>query len=358
MTKRDLNRICLKATASVHECIQLIEQNRQGIALIIDEDGRLIGTVTDGDIRRYILAGRALSEPTSEVMWTRPLTVTMDTPRTQIRELMHENMVRNIPILDTECRPVDLVNISDFVNGHDDEQIAFIMAGGEGKRLRPITETIPKPLIKVGNKPILGNIITGFREAGIMNIYIAVNYKSDIIEEYVKNNFNHGLKLTCLKEKKKLGTAGALSLLPHTPTKPFIVINGDIITRANFGRLLDFHNEHRCVMTVAATQYMLEVPYGVLDLTGHYLMDVKEKPTEKFLCNAGIYVINPEVLSLVPKDTEFDMPDLIRTLVQKGLPITTFPIHEYWIDVGQLQQLNKARNDMENNENVTRVLAA
>ncbi len=351
MTNRDLSKLCLEESSTVRECIELIDKNKQGVALILDDAGQLKGTVTDGDIRRFILAGRSLDQLTTQVMWTSPLTVPVGTSRADIRGMMLKNHVRNIPMLHKDGRLHDLVNLSELVNGAEDDQIAFIMAGGEGKRLRPLTETIPKPLIKVGEKPIIAGIIEGFRDAGIMNIFVSVNYKSQAIEEYLDKNFNHGLKLTCLKEKMKLGTAGALTLLPEPPTQPFIVINGDIITRTNFGRLLEFHNQHRCVMTVAATQYVLEIPYGVLELCGHYMMDVKEKPEKKFLCNAGIYVINPEVLSFIPSDTMFDMTDLIRTLVNRGLPITTFPIREYWLDVGQFDELQKARNDIEKVDN-------
>ncbi len=353
MTKKDLTQICLTASATVHECIAMIDRNRQGIALIVNGDGKLAGTITDGDIRRFILAGHSLDETAGSMMWTSPMTVPVGTTRAEILAMMNNSHIRNIPVLDKDDRLHDLVNLSDLVSGTDDEQIAFIMAGGEGKRLRPITTKIPKPLIKVGNKPIIANIIDGFHAAGIVNIFISVNYKSDIIQDYLARNFNHDLKLTCLKEKIRLGTAGALTLLPKAPTKPFIVINGDIITRTNFGRLLEFHNQHRCVMTVAATQYMLKIPYGVLELESHYLLGVKEKPEQKFLCNAGIYVINPEVLSFIPKDTRFDMTELIRELVSRGLPLTTFPIREYWIDIGQIEELNKARTDMEKDRNGT-----
>lgn len=351
MTRKALNTICLSQSSTVRECIELIDRNKQGIALIVDAAGRLRGTVTDGDIRRFILQGSSLDESVSQVMWASPLTVPEGTPLNDIRDLMRKRHVRNIPVVDDRNHPVDLVNLGDLASGADDEQTAFIMAGGEGRRLRPLTATIPKPMLKVGDQPIIASIIDGFRAAGIMNIYVSVNYKSDVIEDYLRKNFNHGLKITCLKEKMKLGTAGALKLLPDTPPKPFIVINGDIITKTNFRRLLDFHNEHRCVMTVAATQYVLEIPYGVLDLAGHYLLGVKEKPRQTLLCNAGIYVVSPEVLAYIPDNTQFDMTQLIEEVVRRGMPVTPFPIREYWIDIGQAQQLNKARSDMEKERN-------
>ena len=255
-------------------------------------------------------------------------------------------MVRNIPIIDKKGRPHNLMTITDLVSEKSDCETAVIMAGGEGRRLRPITEKIPKPMIKVGDKPIIKNIIDAFVEIGIEKIYISVNYKAEVIENYLKKYANKGVKIEYLEEHKKLGTAGALTLLPEIPSRPFIVINADIVTKTNFARLIEFHNQHRCVMTVAATQFEFNIPYGVLNLSEHYLLGIQEKPEQKLLCNAGIYMINPEVLPVIPKDTEFNMTDLINELVRKGLPLTTFPIHEYWIDIGRMEDLEKVKNDI------------
>ncbi|MCK4820336.1 hypothetical protein KA005_31520 [bacterium] len=186
------------------------------------------------------------------------------------------------------------------------------------------------------------NIIDNFVKFGILNIYISINYKANVIKDYFGDGSKHGVKITYIKEKNELGTAGALTLLPDIPLKPFVVINGDVITKTNFLRLSEFHNQHRCVMTVAAIQYKFNISYGVLNLSGHYLLGIEEKPQRKILCNAGIYMLNPEVLSLIPKDSKFDMTDLIKEIVKKGLPIATFPIHEYWIDIGEFEELKKA----------------
>lgn len=346
MKDQDITKFCLKKSASVHKCLEVVNQNKQGIALVVDAQGRLIGTVTDGDIRRFILAGRSIEEPVSSVMWANPLTAPLGTSEKELRELMSKHLVRNIPILDKAGHPCKVVDIRDIVFEEGVGQSAIIMAGGEGERLRPITDDIPKPMIKVGGKPILENIINAFARSGIFNIYISLNYKAEIIENYFKDGSDYGVKISYLKESKKLGTAGALTLLSEISSRPLLVINGDVITKTNFLRLIEFHNQHRCVMTVASIQYMFKVPYGVLDLSGHYLLGIKEKPQQNFLCNAGIYMINPEVIPLIPKDTEFNMTDLIKELVRKGLPVTTFPIHEYWIDIGQMNDLRKAQNDI------------
>ena len=343
MKDKDINRFCVKENDSIRSCMEVIDQNKQGIALIVNTEQRLTGTVTDGDIRRIILAGKSLEGPVSKIMWTDPLSTSSDSSETEIKELMNRYLVRNIPILDENGCPCRIVNLRDLVPEEDGGQCAVIMAGGEGKRLRPITEGIPKPMIEVGGKPILESIIKALTQNGIPRMFISVNYKADVIEDYFQDGSNHGAEITYLKEEKKLGTAGALTLLPEIPSKFLLVINGDVITKTNFSRLIDFHRAHRCVMTVAATQYVFDIPYGVLELSGHYLLGIKEKPKKRFLCNAGIYMINTEVLPLIPKDTEYDMTDLIKTLVAKGLPVTTFPVHEHWIDIGRMEDLKRVK---------------
>jgi dTDP-glucose pyrophosphorylase len=326
--------------------MEVIDKNRYGIALITDNDGLLLGTVTDGDIRRYILSERSIDEPILNMMWNKPVTISHNASEKDIRELMNKNLFRNIPILDDSGRPCNIVHIEDFTAEKNNVHCAVIMAGGEGKRLRPITEDTPKPMVKVGGKPILEKIIDCLAKSEISNIYISLNYKADLIEEYFKDGSGFGVNISYLKEDKKLGTAGALTLLKEVPSQPLLVINGDVLTMTSFHRLLEFHKHHRCVMTVAATQYMLKVPFGVLNLTGHYLLGIEEKPEQRFLCNAGIYIVEPEMLSLIPNDSGFDMTDLVNELIKKGLPIATFPIHEYWIDIGQMDDLEKAQKDI------------
>ena len=347
MKDKDINQFCLKESATVRECMGVIDKNKQGIALIVNTQGRLIGTVTDGDIRRFILAGHSIDKSVASVMWTKPLTAPLGTSEKELKELMNKHLVSNIPILDSNGCPFKIINLRDIVSEEVVCQYAVIMAGGKGKRLKPITKNIPKPMIKVGNKPILENIINYLKESAIVNIYISLNYKADIIENYFKDGSEYGVNITYLKEDKELGTAGALTLLPEIPSSPLLVINGDVITKTNFLRLIEFHKQHRCVMTVAATQYKLNIPFGVLNTSGHYLLGIEEKPEQRFLCNAGIYMLNPEALPLIPGDTEFDMTDLIIELVRKGLPVTTFPIHESWVDIGHTDDLRKAQNDLE-----------
>jgi len=322
--------------------MEVIDANKQGLALIVDRTGRLVGTVTDGDIRRFILTGASIEEPVTKVMMTQPLTLPAQASPKKAIEIMKKSMVRNIPLLDSRGRPQGLINLSDVISDDETERVGVIMAGGEGKRLRPLTEDIPKPMVKIGGKPILENIIAGFAEVGIRKIYISLNYKAHVIQKYFGDGSRHGVAIEYLIEKKKLGTAGALALLPERPFRPIVVINGDVITRTNFLRLLEFHKEHKCVMTVAAVQYKFRIPYGVLKLSGHYLLGIEEKPQKRFFCNAGVYVLNPEVLDFILENEKTDMSDVIEKLVRKGLPLSIFPVHEYWVDIGDHLDLKKA----------------
>ena len=346
MKDENIEQFCLRESASIHACMEVIDKNKQGIALVVNAQRRLIGTITDGDIRRFILSGGSVEQTVSRVMWSNPLTAHLGTSREEIRELMNRHLVRNIPILDEDGCPCNVVSLRDIVSEEDDGQCAVIIAGGEGKRLRPMTGDIPKPMVRLNDKPILENIMKALTKGGIGNIYISINYKADVIEDYFKDGSAYGAKIDYLREKRKLGTVGPLTLLPEVPTEPLLVINGDVITKTNFSRLIEFHKQHRCIMTVAAIQYMLKIPYGVLDLSGHYLLGVEEKPRKIFLCNAGIYMINPEVIPIIPKNRKFDVTDLIKELVRKGLPVTAFPIHEYWIDIGRPEDLKKAQIDL------------
>lgn len=342
-SEKNVEKFCINKEATVREVMQLIDKNKEGIALVVDKNHRLIGTITDGDIRRFLIADRSLEETADKIMYVSPMTASISTPKESIRELLQRYRIRNVPLVDDQGRPKQLVSYRDFLGDGKTESVAVIMAGGEGKRLRPLTEHTPKPMIEVGDKPVLESIIRLLAAANIKKIYISVNYMADAIENYFKDGSHLSVSIQYLREQKKLGTAGALTLLPETPKNPFLVINGDIVTKIDLRRLFDFHDYHRCVMTIGAVLYRFNVPYGVFDLAGHYVMKVNEKPEQKFFCNAGIYAMNPEVLHFINKDTSVDMTDLMEKVVGSGLPVGAFPIHESWIDIGKIEDLHRAR---------------
>ena len=341
----DLSEMCLPADATARQAMQSIERNRSGVVLITDDAGRLIGTVTDGDIRRAILAQRSLESSVVDIMCHSPITAKPEDSRERVQELMDLHRLRQIPVADDAGQPIRLWDIRDLVHRVETFPLAVVMAGGEGQRLRPLTDRIPKPMVKVGDLPILENIVGRLVEAGIRKIYISVNYKPKVIEDYFQDGSRFGAEISYLREDCKLGTAGALALLPEPSAGPCLVINGDVLTNSNFSLLFEYHRRHHCVMTVGAVEYRVQVPYGVLKLADHYLLGIEEKPVLPFMCNAGIYVLNPEVLELVPKQQLFDMTDLLGEVLNAGLPVAAYPIHEYWLDIGQHQDLEKAREE-------------
>jgi len=222
-----------------------------------------------------------------------------------------------------------------------------IMAGGLGSRLRPLTYQQPKPLLKVGTKPILETIIENFVSQGFYRFYLCINYKGHMIKEYFNDGNQWNIDIRYIEEPKRLGTAGALSLLPERPNEPFFVMNGDLLTKVDFVRLLQFHQKQNAVATMCVREYTHTIPYGVTNLDGSKVLDLVEKPTHRYHTNAGIYTVNPEMIDKIPADTFFDMPTLINHLLEEQLHIASFPLHEYWIDIGHIRDFEQARTDYE-----------
>jgi len=350
----DISKYLVRPEDSIQAVIKVIDNNKDGIALVVNENGILVGTITDGDIRRYMLSGCSFGEPCIKVMHDKPIVADVSARREELTDLIKKYRIRNIPLIDELGRPVKVVNFNSLMNNEELENIAVIMAGGEGLRLRPLTETIPKPMIHVGESPLLEQIIRSLRRSGIHNIFIALNYRGEIIEKYFEDGSQFNVRIRYLREEKKLGTAGALSLLTDItklPLRPILVMNGDIMTDVNFERLLEFHRQHRSVMSIAAIDYHLSIPYGVLEIAGHYVLGLEEKPTKRVFCNAGIYAIDPDMIQLIPKETYYDMNDLLKGIIEKGYPVSAFPIHEYWVDIGDKEDLKLAKDNVAENYN-------
>jgi len=336
--------LCSPLGASVRQVMEDIDRNKAGISLVVGEDGRLVGTITDGNVRRFILSGGSIEAPAERLVWRYPVTAPAGTPREVLAELLETHKIRNIPLLDHDGRPVGLFTYRELLASRDEGPCAAILAGGEGTRLRPLTESIPKPMVSVGGSPLLENLVASLVRSGFKRLFLAVNYKAEMIEQHFGDGSRFGAAITYLREESKLGTAGPLGLLPPL-TCPLLVTNGDLLTTTDFGRLYEFHGQHRCVMTVAGIEYKVRVPFGVLRTAGHYLLGMEEKPEQKFLCNGGIYVLNPELVHLIPAGRRFDMTDLLAKVLQAGLPVATFPVHEYWVDIGHITDLEKAQRD-------------
>jgi len=332
-----------------------IDRNAEGITLVVDDEQHLIGTVTDGDIRRAILAGVDLNLPVQDLLDRRvlpphtphqnPLTVLVGTPESELIELMTRYTLRHIPLVDHDGRLVGLVLLSDLIREYELPLRAVVMAGGYGTRLRPLTEDLPKPMLRVGDKPLLELIIEQLRRAGIRKVNIATHYKGDVITKHFGNGQEFGVEISYVEENQPLGTAGALSLLEGY-NEPFIVINGDILTRVNFRAMLDFHRDHQADMTVAVRPYELQVPYGVIETEGANITGISEKPIVQHFINSGIYLLNSDIRGRIPNGQSSDMPDLINRLIREGRRVVSFPVREYWLDIGQARDYQQAQKDV------------
>jgi dTDP-glucose pyrophosphorylase len=338
----ELSQILIKPDTSILDTLKVIDNAAVEIALVVDENKRLIGTVTDGDIRRGLIKGTKLEEPIDSLMNPSPITAGLNSTDDELLFLMTNRSIKHLPILDKNRRVLRLVLLKDLIKGKKRPNIAIIMAGGLGSRLGTLTQNTPKPLLPVGGKPVIARIAEQLKSHGIEEIYISINYKGSQIKKWFEENPINGAQISYLEEKEFLGTAGALSLLPNKPSNPFIVINGDIISPVNFGSLLEFHQQSHKSMTLCTREFNFQVPYGVLKLNGSQLISIEEKPSQNIFINAGIYVINPELLKYIPEKNRFDMPELINIAIKEGNEIACYPVSDYWLDIGTPQDYIKA----------------
>ncbi|MBU0675964.1 MAG: nucleotidyltransferase family protein [Proteobacteria bacterium] len=342
---KDWKRTLVSPKTSIRDTIRQITESALQIALVTNAENNLLGTVTDGDIRMGILKGLDLSEPVEKIMQRCPYVCRKGEGREAILATMKLKRLHHMPIVDDNEIIVGLELIDDLVGAPPRDNIAILMAGGLGSRLHPLTETCPKPLLQVGDRPILETILLNLIDNGIRRFYISVNYMAQMVMEHFGDGSNWGVEIRYLQEKQKLGTAGALSLLTERPESPILVMNADLLTKVNFGDLLDFHTMHHSKATMCVREYNHQIPYGVVKIDQHHFLGIKEKPVKRYFVNAGIYVLESEVIDNIPPDTYFDMPQLFESLQQQSPEIAVFPIREYWIDIGQMNDLIRATND-------------
>jgi dTDP-glucose pyrophosphorylase/CBS domain-containing protein len=350
MRGEELNLFFVELDTTVQEVLFRIDRNRQGIALVADSKRRLIDTLTDGDLRRAILARISLSAPVSELLKRKngkgsPLTARVGTDALELLRLMNEHGVRHIPLLDSGRRVVDIALLTGLVKVQESNLRGVVMAGGLGTRLRPLTEALPKPMLPIGGRPILEHIVEQFRAAGIRRVNFAINYKGKMIQDYFGDGSRFGISVGYTQEDQPLGTAGALRSLEDF-NEPILVINGDILSRMDFNAFFDFHKEHKAQMTVAVRLHEVRVPYGLVETDGVAVTGLVEKPVIRHFVNAGIYLLNSEVRCYIPADRRFDMTDLIERLVQEKRTVVSFPILEYWLDVGRHADYEQAQEDV------------
>lgn len=336
----------ISKTVKIREAIKTIDAAALQIALVVDANGKLLGTVTDGDVRRAILKDISLDEAVEKIMMKTPVTASLDQSRESILTMMEHRQIRQVPIVDAQGRITGIEVLDDLLQRQTKENWVVLMAGGLGSRLSPLTDDCPKPLLKVGKKPILETILENFIEYNFHHFFISVNYKDQMLKEYFGDGSRWGIKIQYLHESEKLGTAGALGLLEETPKKPLIVMNGDLLTKVNFRQLLDFHAEHKAAATMCVREYDFQVPYGVVRLDNkNEVTAIDEKPVQRFFVNAGIYVLEPKVLSHVSKNKALDMPVLFERLIAEKSTVTAFPVREYWMDIGRLDDFQRANGE-------------
>lgn len=340
---KTLDKALVGPERTVLETMRVMDASGLQIALVVDENRTLLGAVTDGDVRRGLLRGVGLDRPVTDVMNRMPRTVTEEAGRDGALALMRRLSIRHVPVLDTAGRVVGLEWQDQLVKDREDETWVVLMLGGLGSRLRPLTEDVPKPMLQVGGRPLVETIVRNFVAQGFRRFFFSVNYKAEVFREYFGDGSAFGARIDYLSEEQKLGTAGALSLLPQRPDGPIIVMNGDLLTTINFGQLMASHRETRSLATMSVREYSQQIPYGVVETEGFRLTGVTEKPTQTYFINAGIYVLDPEALDLIPSGTFFDMPQLFDTIMARGGNASVFPIREYWLDIGRLEDLERAQ---------------
>lgn len=343
---KDYRKTLVPPSLPIIDTVAVINASAEQIAIVVDDSGLLLGTVTDGDVRRGLLAGRQLSDPVEMVMSRSPITATKGRRRTSLMAVMRKHSIAQMPLLDAAGRVVGLETMAGLYRQEHVDNWVVLMAGGLGTRLRPLTHTIPKPLLPVGGKPIIEWTIGSLAQQGFERFILSLNYKPEIFRTCLGDGERLGVQLEYVQEKEQLGTAGALSLLPERPTAPIIVMNGDVLTAGNLRQLLDFHEKTGADATVCVSQHKIQVPYGVARVDGDQLVELQEKPSQCFLVNAGIYALSPHVLDLLPAGQRLDMPDLLAKVMQDGGRVSAFPLHEYWRDIGRLEDLANAEQDM------------
>jgi dTDP-glucose pyrophosphorylase len=342
----------VRLETTLREVIACIDRNGKGIALVIEPEGRLLATVSDGDIRRAILENVNLDDSVQSLLVKRnettaghaPVTVLLGTSDADLLHVMNKAEIRQIPIVDAAGRVMDMAFLNDLVRDYELPITAVVMAGGFGNRLRPLTDQTPKPMLPVGDRPILERTIEQLKNTGIRRVSLTTHYRAEAISDHFGDGKDFGVAIDYVHEDQPLGTAGAIRLLEQID-EPLLVINGDILTHVDFRAMLAYHQKHQACLTVGVRQYDLQVPYGVMECEGPNILGVSEKPRMQFLVNAGIYLMEPRARNYIPGDRKFDMTDLIQSLIREQRTVVSFPILEYWLDIGQHADYEKANSD-------------
>jgi dTDP-glucose pyrophosphorylase len=326
--------------ATVGAAFARVKGGGRGLAVVVDEDGRVVGTLTDGALRRAALSAPSLDVPVTSVLSRRPIVADVGDGEDEVRALLAAHRLPAVPVVDGG-RLVGVRTADEFDGLRGPAPVAVVMVGGRGKRLRPLTDKVPKPLLRIGGHTIVERIIRNLGAAGVVDVYLAVNYMAAMFEERLGDGAQLGVRLHYVREDEPLNTAGALTLLPELPEGPLLVTNGDLVTNLDYRAMFDFHWHHGGAITVASVEHHTSVPYGVLRTAEDHLLAIEEKPVRRDLINAGIYVLQPELLRYLPRGLEIGMPDLIADVVAEGLSAHAFPVLEPWSDIGTPEEFER-----------------
>lgn len=342
-----MDDILIGPDTSIDRALTVLNDAHRRIVLVVDGDRRLLGVATDSNFRRAMLERHDFHRPIAEIMTRSPITAVPDMSEPQILHLMERSHCHELPVIDASGKVVDLLSIETMLlrRSEGSPRVAVVMAGGRGERLRPITESIPKPLVEVGGRPILFTILDQLMAAEFGVVYLAVNYMAKAIEQAVALQPAYARLVRYIREEERLGTAGALSLLPEPPSGPITVMNGDLLTAINFPEMMRFHRHEQNALTVALREEKVRIPYGVAQLEGTRIVGMREKPEYTHFVNTGVYVVDPSALALLERGVPTDMTTLIDRTIASGRRVGCFPVHEYWLDIGVPSQLRQADQD-------------
>jgi perosamine synthetase len=354
VNKIDISSLFISKDSTLRQVIACIDKSGLGISLVVDDNQRLLGTITDGDIRRAILTGDAMEaqiqrilDQKSATFYPKAVTAPQSTSKGEILELMKKWVLRHVPLLDDEGRVVDLVTMDDLLPSQKPSLQAVVLAGGEQTRLHPLAADLPRPMLPIGNRPLMEYTINQLREAGISDVSLSTHYKANAVVDYFKDGSDFGVHISYLDENEPSGSAGGLRLLQKKDI-PLLVINGDVLTRVDYRAMLAYHQEQQAEMTVAVRLHDFQLPYGVIEAQDGNITGIIEKPAFQRFINAGAYLLNPDLLTFIPEDQPYDMTELINKLLQVGKRVVSFPIHEYWRDIQGYNDYKQAVVDVKN----------
>lgn len=342
---QDWQKTLLASDASIHQALSVINAARSQLALVVDAEQHLLGTLSDGDIRRALLAGAKLDDAVLGWIYREPRVARFNDRPEDILAMMRIHGLHQVPILDAERRVVGLRTVDDFLQRPKRRNPVVIMAGGLGSRLNELTREQPKPMLPVGGRPLLETILGRFVDQGFEEIWLAVNYRADVIMQHFGDGARFNASIRYLREEKRLGTAGALSLLPRGIDQPVVVSNADLLTSMDYGALAEAHDAGQAEATMAVREQEHAIPFGVVYEADGQVERIEEKPSQRVLVNAGVYVLNPLAVQAVPADTFYDMPQLLDDLIQQGRKVRCHRVDGYWLDIGQRADYERAKSD-------------